>query len=81
MLTSLLTNFANVVTLRRTKNKYRIEDFIFPMTKQVKYGGVEIEDGQASPKEHDLKKEDREEFWKKECELYPEIAECLIYED
>jgi hypothetical protein len=51
------------------------------MTKQVKYGGVEIEDGQASPKEHDLKKEDREEFWKKECELYPEIAECLIYED
>ena len=81
MLTSLLTNFVNVVTLKVTKNKYRIEDFIFPMTKQVKYGGVEIEDGQASPQEHDLKKEDREEFWKKECELYPEIAECLIYED
>ena len=81
MLTSLLTNFAKEVMVRRTKNKYRIEDFIFPMTKQVKYGGVEIEDGQASPQEHDLKKEDREEFWKKECELYPEIAECLIYED
>ena len=51
------------------------------MTKQVKYGGVEFSTDEKTPREHDLKKESREDFWKKECDLYPEIAECLIYDD
>jgi hypothetical protein len=51
------------------------------MTKQVKYGGVELDASTPTPLEHDLPHESREDFWKKECELYPEIAECLIYDD
>jgi hypothetical protein len=50
-------------------------------TKQVKYGGVEVETNVKTPLEHDLKEESREDFWSKECSLYPEIAECLIYDD
>lgn len=32
------------------------------------------------PKDHDLKKENREEFWDRECLFEPDREECRVYD-